>query len=97
MTTWQDRKVELSRRRRRQKYSGLIVEVNQGDEEVGSVPTDAEGQYQLLLLAGEYTLKPTTVRARASWKAAAASDRCYPQHPRLPQEHTQEPLGGPIL
>ena len=30
----------------------------QGDEEVGSVPTNDEGQYQLLLLAGEYTLKP---------------------------------------
>ena len=39
-------------------YSGLIVEVYLGDEEVGSVRTDAEGQYQLLLLAGEYTLKP---------------------------------------
>ena len=43
-------------------YSGLIVEVYRGDEEVGSIPTNAEGQYQLLLLAGEYTLKPQGVK-----------------------------------
>ena len=37
-------------------YGGLVIEAYRGDQPAGSAHTDAEGQYNLMVMPGEYTL-----------------------------------------